>query len=103
MSDIVPFLRSFRVYDLSVFDMLGSFVAIYVGALVYARYISSTSQTDLTIFFLLVIPATILAHLIFRVQSPLMSHLSSVNSYSIFVVINVFLLISAVRYRLGKV
>ncbi len=82
-------LRSYKFFDLSIVDLLGSFIIIYIINLFFF------DKKDLTLIFLMVIPFSIIIHYIFDIKTKLneMIFNKEFNYYKVFVLINLVLLI----------
>lgn len=85
MSDLI-YLRKYRLFGVTLFDFLGSFLVVFILSCVLKIK---------KIIYLLIIPVSILIHLLFNIKTTLTTKISEpdFNLYKLGVFINVIALI----------
>jgi hypothetical protein len=91
MNDFIKKLRKYRIFNIAIFDIVSSFVAAYF----IAKYLEYPVEQA----FLLVIPISILTHILFNIKTPFTTMFLDPKNYYPFKILVIFLFLKGSYYE----
>lgn len=97
--EFVQFLRQFRIGPYAIFDLVMSYIGIFLVAPVLSKLASKFSvKISRTAWLWFTLPISVIFHLIFRQNTAFMQRLFSSQGYHVEVIVLLFMVYMGVRH-----